>query len=585
MQYKRIFWLIIRFVIICILCSIFTYLAIKRLKLQGHLYGIDDANIFFVYAKNFAAGHGFVYNIGGEHVEGFTSLLWVLIASVAFAISNIPEYFLLILNIITLSFTLTFVTLYLDKVINPVQKLYSISFVSLIFLSITITSPRYITWVTFTLMDVGIWSALLVILTILLLKADSIQQMFPMNIFIFLLLLTRPEAILWSLVFIILGGLKVLILYDRKQAFRSIKFLLTTYCITMICLTIFRISYFGYPFPNTYYAKVSPNMIYNLIEGIKYLRQYVLISDPWASLGILCSGIQTLFIILNFYNTYCSIRKVSCSLKTFNQFCLVIITWTGLFIPVITGGDHFSSHRFYQAIYPILILNIIYLGIQIIPTINYLYIFSDQYKSLKLLILSGIVLLFPLMSQNVSWSYFSKISGIQNQFVITQEGRELGTVLTEFFAKLPKYPTIGTIVAGGIKFTYQGPIFDLMGLNNIAMGHSQGNRKGVKNHAAFEKDVFLTFPPDIVTPTIDNLKQQPFYYNPMEFSQSWDNQNLLKELYDDYQFQQLYQYVRISTNSSNKTICGFCHRRFLSYIIQNPYYKVEFAEKCPISSH
>ena len=43
--------------------------------------GIDDANIFFTYAENLVAGHGLVYNAGGEKVEGFTSLLWVFISA------------------------------------------------------------------------------------------------------------------------------------------------------------------------------------------------------------------------------------------------------------------------------------------------------------------------------------------------------------------------------------------------------------------------------------------------------------------------------------------------------------------------
>jgi hypothetical protein len=34
------------------------------------LVGYDDANIFFVYARNLVDGHGFVYNPGGEPVEG-----------------------------------------------------------------------------------------------------------------------------------------------------------------------------------------------------------------------------------------------------------------------------------------------------------------------------------------------------------------------------------------------------------------------------------------------------------------------------------------------------------------------------------
>src|SRR5690348_8740950 len=35
--------------------------------------GIDDANIFLAYARNISAGGGFVFNAGGERVEGFTS--------------------------------------------------------------------------------------------------------------------------------------------------------------------------------------------------------------------------------------------------------------------------------------------------------------------------------------------------------------------------------------------------------------------------------------------------------------------------------------------------------------------------------
>ena len=67
------------------------------------LTGIDDANIFFVYAKNFANGHGFVYNVGGERIEGFSSLLWTLLCTVVFSLSTSPELPLLIINIILIS--------------------------------------------------------------------------------------------------------------------------------------------------------------------------------------------------------------------------------------------------------------------------------------------------------------------------------------------------------------------------------------------------------------------------------------------------------------------------------------------------
>ena len=61
--------------------------------------GIDDAYIFFVYARNLAEGHGFVYNVGGEAVEGFTSLLWTLICAVVIRTTANPLELLLAINV------------------------------------------------------------------------------------------------------------------------------------------------------------------------------------------------------------------------------------------------------------------------------------------------------------------------------------------------------------------------------------------------------------------------------------------------------------------------------------------------------
>ena len=64
-----------------ILISMLVTLVIYWFGYNKPTYGIDDANIYFVYMKHLAGGQGFVWNIGGERVEGFTSLLWTLIGS------------------------------------------------------------------------------------------------------------------------------------------------------------------------------------------------------------------------------------------------------------------------------------------------------------------------------------------------------------------------------------------------------------------------------------------------------------------------------------------------------------------------
>src|SRR5216117_1663064 len=41
-------------------------------------FTIDDAFITFRYSANLAAGHGPVWNVGEDPVEGFTNFLWML---------------------------------------------------------------------------------------------------------------------------------------------------------------------------------------------------------------------------------------------------------------------------------------------------------------------------------------------------------------------------------------------------------------------------------------------------------------------------------------------------------------------------
>ena len=55
-------------------------------------YTLDDAFISFRYARNFAEGHGIVFN-PGERVEGYTNFLWVVILAVPFLLHVDPVPF------------------------------------------------------------------------------------------------------------------------------------------------------------------------------------------------------------------------------------------------------------------------------------------------------------------------------------------------------------------------------------------------------------------------------------------------------------------------------------------------------------
>ena len=65
---------------------------------QPPLVGIDDAAITRSYSENIANGYGFVYNIGGERVEGATSFLWTLIVSLAYLLPFKVEFTIIAIN-------------------------------------------------------------------------------------------------------------------------------------------------------------------------------------------------------------------------------------------------------------------------------------------------------------------------------------------------------------------------------------------------------------------------------------------------------------------------------------------------------
>ncbi|MEO1457675.1 MAG: hypothetical protein AAFV49_08935 [Pseudomonadota bacterium] len=64
---------------------------------QPPIIGIDDAAIMRAYAENIANGAGYVYNVGGERVEGATSLLWTGLLTLAYLLSPEPEILIVLL--------------------------------------------------------------------------------------------------------------------------------------------------------------------------------------------------------------------------------------------------------------------------------------------------------------------------------------------------------------------------------------------------------------------------------------------------------------------------------------------------------
>ncbi|MCX6844929.1 MAG: hypothetical protein NTX53_21925 [candidate division WOR-3 bacterium] len=455
--------------------------------------GIDDAQILFSYSSNLAAGHGLVYANNPEHVEGATSFLWTLICAIPFRL-GLDESGVLAIAVLILCLTQILI-LDIIRRSAAARQLPSWPF-ELAYLFLVFSCPAYFTWMSITLMDTCLWGFLLVLMIYVALQPPrSPLGMVVASIPFFFAPLSRPEAVLVAPSIIVLAWVHDEASQEDRR--RLVLSLTTAVFVSVAAVTIFRLSYFGYPLPNTYYAKVSPSLVYNLQEGRDYLYRYASTSGPIIAISVLfvlglaawCAGALAVRL-----SSYLRTRRWPFA-RIANWKLSALAAAILLFIPVLTGGDHFSMFRFYQPAYPLMILALV-LSLMAwspagasAPLASLLRLKRHLVPScfLSLLLAYGAYHFL----QAPSWSSIRDTRPIRGEFFIAENGIRTGKRLSGLFAGAATLPTIGVYAAGGVARTYPGRIVDLMGLNTPAIAHYPGDHKGIKNHAAFEKDAFF----------------------------------------------------------------------------------------------
>ncbi len=412
--------------------------------------GIDDADIFFVYARHWADGHGFVYNIGSERVEGFTSLLWTLICACIFRVTDHVELPLYLFNLLIGA---AIVWVCLRRVDNP-----------WLFLILLASVPAWFAWCQLTLMETGLWCRLLTLA--ILAVVDRRRILFALMLP--LLVITRPESMVWGVWLILLMGWTGAGAEGWRKGLRYAVVPAVVFALALVALIAFRIHYFGYPVPNTFYAKVSPSLSVNLWNGTGYILKFIF-GSPVVFLAMATWG----WILVRGLRNW----RAGLDQGTLIALCLL----PGIGIPVLVGGDHFGGARFYQPIWPLLC---------VLAATEWPVLFERMRPRRARSVLLVLVL--------CGWMLFPLTAHMKHEFRIAREGRETGTALEFMFNDLEALPSVATITAGGFKYAYPGTVYDIMGLNATAMAHAPGLRTGYKNHTAFNRDVFYAWHPDIL---------------------------------------------------------------------------------------
>jgi len=444
------------------------------------LVGSDDANIFFVYARNWLDGHGLVYNAGGERVEGFTSPLFLAVAIAAFAWAPWPELAIAAAETLAIAFALfTLVRFVGDHVLVGRRARW-------LALAWALSWPAFIGWTVLCLMDTGLWTAAIVAACVAVLRVvagdDGATHPARWAAIGALLPLVRPEGMAWVPMMSAVLFAASTTPRATAGARRAAGLCLAAGAACALALTAARLAYFGYPLPNTWYAKVSPDFAYNLATGSRYLVDF-LRASPLAALMTLAglAGVLTL-----------ALRPVSREADEVAPLLLAstVLVATGLAIPVIEGGDHHGLFRAYQPIWPLLPL----------PAALLYRLWRHPAREPGRAATFALALLF-FVGQRHAWHSHGP-DAITIEIAHGAVERARGARLDRIFEGVDP-PSIGVNLAGGVAFGYRGEVFDLLGLNDVRMGHSPGPRRGLRDHAAFDADVFWTHPPDWMLPQVE----------------------------------------------------------------------------------
>jgi hypothetical protein len=386
----------------------------------------DDAFISFRYAENWANGKGLVYN-EGEKVEGYTNFLWTLIIGIFIKVRANPLWSSLILSLIFS--LLTAILLFKLSCATSKTKTWMDGIPPLLLVSSGI-------WVGWGLsgLETDLFTFLLVLGTYLAFK-DSLYS----PLIFALLVMTRPDGIiffglifLWKLIF------------ERRLDFKFLGIFLIIY----LPYYAWRYLYYGWPFPNSFYAKVGTGMD-------QYKTGYIYVCNFFFEQG----GFFFLPAIL------------AISRLRFFLFYLISVLVFSFYI-IYIGGDYWPGGRY------------------LVPVLPFLYILVKEglsflfYRAKSIgMVISTLIFIF-LAIYGASHSFKGEFYNLMTTHKMHIDGKTIG----EYMKKIARpNQLLATNTAGTIAYYSKIKVLDMLGINDLHIAHKEREKEFAGIYPGHEK--------------------------------------------------------------------------------------------------
>ncbi len=243
------------------------------LHIWRYVFLCDDAFISFRYARNFAQGHGLVFNPGFERVEGYSNFLWVLILAAGQWLGIAPETaanpLLIFFGVAIVALVTRFCWQHLPEGTSPYWIVLPAAFLA--------ANRSYAMWCTSgletKLFELCIVAAVLASITEMQAMSRGNTRGFPWSAaWLACAALTRPDGVLYAAC-IVLARI-IWQMRDKTLTMRPLVIGAIAFLVPVGGQIAFRRMYYDDWFPNTYYAKVGGQSWWTM--GGRYLACFLL---------------------------------------------------------------------------------------------------------------------------------------------------------------------------------------------------------------------------------------------------------------------------------------------------------------------
>ena len=415
-----------------------------------------------MYAKNFASGNGLVFNIG-ERVEGFTSFLWIFILTISYWLKIYPEIYIKVLSIsfgvgcLILTYFLT------DIMIRKKQpKIQINSYFCFIPVLLLVISSTFYYWAV-SGMETTLYTFLCLLgIYYFLIRNEKTIYLYLSMIFLSLAFLTRQEAVLIICIFILNLLIEQLKENNYKVNIRAmfkpnLVMALSIFIIPAVILLSFRLFYYGYLFPNTFYAKTGISTDY-IKTGIQYTFSFI---KGYLLYGTLLILPATLFLEKE-------LRKRILLFYTIIIFYIIYI--------ILVGGDVLVMHRFFIPVLPLIF---------IIFTVFIVYIYKITQNIIKNNFLRNVIFMLFIIFVGLYIhmnNFQDSIRMSRKEKGLTSSMKNVALAFKEKKEKENKHLLVVTSTVGALKYFSDCNVLDMLGLTDKFIAHNPSPIKLISDY-------------------------------------------------------------------------------------------------------